>query len=84
MFQEAQRSAVNGRLRQDRPPSPGMAWIAGGTFRMGSDRLSRAELEAKFAANARLGGWSEAQIATALDATRSLWAGRIDLRPLRV
>jgi sulfatase modifying factor 1 len=38
MFQEAQRSAVNGRLRQDRPPSPGMAWIAGGTFRMGSDR----------------------------------------------
>jgi 2-methylcitrate dehydratase PrpD len=48
-----------------------------------SEPLSRAELEAKFAANARLGGWSEERIRAALDAIRSLWAGRIDLRPLR-
>jgi 2-methylcitrate dehydratase PrpD len=48
-----------------------------------SEPLSRDELEAKFAANARLGGWSGEQTGAALDAIRSLWAGRVDLRPLR-
>jgi 2-methylcitrate dehydratase PrpD len=48
-----------------------------------SEPLSRAELEAKFASNARLGGWSEEQIGAALGLIRSLWAGPVDLRPLR-
>ena len=48
-----------------------------------SEPLSRAELEAKFAANARIGGWSEDQIGSALALIRSLWGVRIDLRPLR-
>jgi 2-methylcitrate dehydratase PrpD len=43
--------------------------------------LSRAELEEKFAANARAGGWPEAQAAAAL--ARSLWStSRIDLSTL--
>jgi 2-methylcitrate dehydratase PrpD len=65
----------DGGIVEERQP-----YLRGGA----SEPLSRAELEAKFAANACLGGWSGAQIAAALDAMRSLWAGRIDLRPLRV
>jgi 2-methylcitrate dehydratase PrpD len=49
-----------------------------------SEPLSRSELEAKFAANARLGGWSGEPIGAALGLIRSLWAGPVDLRPLRV
>jgi 2-methylcitrate dehydratase PrpD len=45
--------------------------------------LSRAELEAKFAANARLGGWGEKQAGAVLGLVRSLWGGPVDLRPLR-
>jgi 2-methylcitrate dehydratase PrpD len=48
-----------------------------------SEPLSRAELEAKLAANARLGGWSDEQSQSALALIRSLWGNRIDLRPLR-
>src|SRR5262245_44041664 len=46
--------------------------------------LSQAELEEKFLANTRLGGWSEAQASAALAAMRSLWqAPRLELGALR-
>ena len=49
-----------------------------------SEPLSRAELEAKFAANARLGGWGEEQARSArLCSSARCGVVRIDLRPLR-
>ena len=46
--------------------------------------LSQAELEEKFLANTRLGGWSEAQASAALAAVRGLWqAPRLKLDALR-
>jgi hypothetical protein len=49
-----------------------------------SEPLSRAELEAKFTANARAGGWSEARIADGLALASGLWgASHIDLVALR-
>jgi 2-methylcitrate dehydratase PrpD len=49
-----------------------------------NEPLSRAELEQKFLANARLGGWSEAQAKNALDLITHLWrARRVELGALR-
>jgi hypothetical protein len=49
-----------------------------------NEPLSRAELEQKFLANARLGGWSEAQATNALDLITHLWrARRVELGALR-
>jgi len=45
--------------------------------------LSRADLEEKFALNARHGGWDAARSQAALALIRSLYDGRIDLTPLR-
>jgi 2-methylcitrate dehydratase PrpD len=64
----------DGRVVEERQPH-----LRGGA----SEPLSRTELEAKFAANARLGGWSEEQARAALALIGSLWGDRIDLRPLR-
>jgi len=64
----------DGRVIEERQPH-----LRGGA----SEPLSRPELEAKFAANARLGGWSEAQAGSALALIRSLWGARIDLAILR-
>jgi 2-methylcitrate dehydratase PrpD len=63
----------DGRIIEERQPH-----LRGGA----SEPLSQAELEAKFAANARLGGWSEAQVGSALDCLGGLWDRRIDLSPL--
>jgi len=49
-----------------------------------NEPLARAELEQKFLANARLGGWSEAQAKNALDLITHLWrARRVELGALR-
>ena len=46
--------------------------------------LSRAELEEKFALNARAGGWQQAQIGAASALARTLWdSARVDLQALR-
>ena len=46
--------------------------------------LSRAELEEKFALNARAGGWQQAQIDAASALARTLWdSPRVDLHALR-
>jgi 2-methylcitrate dehydratase PrpD len=45
--------------------------------------LTRADIEEKFALCARHGGWDQARTATALKLARGLFAGRIDLKPLR-
>ena len=46
--------------------------------------LSRAELEAKAAANLRSGGWPEARIEPTLALARRLWDGPVDLALLRM
>ncbi len=49
-----------------------------------SEPLTRAEIEAKFTGNARIGGWDDARIASALSIVPHLWsASRIDLGELR-
>jgi 2-methylcitrate dehydratase PrpD len=45
--------------------------------------LSRADIEEKFALCARHGGWDKARIEAALKLAQGLYAGRIDLAPLR-
>jgi 2-methylcitrate dehydratase PrpD len=45
--------------------------------------LTRADVEAKFLLNAGHGGWNKERAAVALDFTRGLFDGRIDLAPLR-
>jgi 2-methylcitrate dehydratase PrpD len=64
----------DGRVVEERQPH-----LRGGA----SEPLTRTELEAKFAANARLGGWSGEQARAAVAHIGSLWGGRIDLVPLR-
>jgi 2-methylcitrate dehydratase PrpD len=64
----------DGRIVEERQPH-----LRGGA----SEPLSRAELEAKFSANARIGGWSEAQAGSALALIRSTWGTRIELAVLR-
>ena len=49
-----------------------------------SEPLTRAEIESKFAGNARIGGWSDTRIASLLAMVPMLWAApRIDLGELR-
>jgi 2-methylcitrate dehydratase PrpD len=79
-YPNAYTGHIRATLRDGRTVEERQPHLRGGA----SEPLSRAELEAKFAANARLGGWSEAQISNALDTIGSLWVGRIDLRSLRV
>ena len=65
----------DGRIAEERQPH-----LRGGA----SEPLSRAELEAKFTANARLGGWGEERVTSALALARALWAQpRADLGVLR-
>jgi len=53
-------------------------------FRGGAhEPLTRADLEEKFALNARHGGWDEARAASALKLLAGLYNGQIDLAPLR-
>jgi 2-methylcitrate dehydratase PrpD len=66
---------ADGRTVEERQPH-----MRGGA----SEPLSRAELEEKFAANMRTGGWGEARAAAALALVRGLWSmPRIDLGLLR-
>ena len=66
---------ADGRILEERQPH-----LRGGA----SEPLSRAELEAKCASNAALGGWSEPRIGAALALARDLWdAPRVDLDALR-
>lgn len=65
----------DGRIVEERQPH-----LRGGA----SEPLTRAELEEKFAANARIGGWTDARIASALALVGSLWDGpRVNLDALR-
>jgi len=45
--------------------------------------LTRADIEDKFALNARHGGWEAARVEAALKLARSLYDSPIDLRALR-
>jgi 2-methylcitrate dehydratase PrpD len=65
---------ANGRTVEERQPH-----LRGGA----SEPLSRAELEEKFAANVRLGGWPPDRADAALRGLASLWNGPVDLTPLR-
>jgi len=65
----------DGRIVEERQPH-----LRGGA----NEPLSRAEIEEKFTANAHLGGWSDARIASALALARTLWDGpRVNLNALR-
>ena len=53
-------------------------------FRGGANEpLTRADIEEKFALNARHGGWDAARSAAALKLLSKLYGGKIDLAPLR-
>ena len=53
-------------------------------FRGGANEpLTRADIEEKFALNARHGGWDGARSAAALKLLATLYDGKIDLAPLR-
>jgi 2-methylcitrate dehydratase PrpD len=69
------RAVLNdGRVIEERQPH-----LRGGAH----EPLTRADIEDKFALNARNGGWSEARIGQALTLLRKLYDGRIDLSGLR-
>jgi 2-methylcitrate dehydratase PrpD len=66
---------ADGRILEERQPH-----LRGGA----QAPLSRAELEEKFALNARGGGWPQAQIGAASALARALWdSARVDLQALR-
>jgi 2-methylcitrate dehydratase PrpD len=65
---------TDGRVIEERQPH-----MRGGAH----EPLTRADIEEKFALCARHGGWDQARTATALKLARGLFAGRIDLKPLR-
>lgn len=65
---------ADGRTVEERQPH-----LRGGA----SEPLSRADIEEKFATNARVGGWDQARIAAALALARTLWDGPVDLAALR-
>jgi 2-methylcitrate dehydratase PrpD len=65
---------ADGRILEERQPH-----LRGGV----SEPLSRAEIEDKFTANMRLGGWAPDRAEGALRCLASLWDGPIDLSPLR-
>lgn len=69
------RATLNdGRVIEERQPH----------FRGGANEpLTRADIEEKFALNASHGGWSEERTAAALTLLSKLYAGKIDLNPLR-
>ncbi len=53
-------------------------------FRGGANEpLTRADIEEKFALNARYGGWDDKRSAAAIKLLSKLYAGKIDLAPLR-
>ena len=53
-------------------------------FRGGANEpLMRADIEEKFALNARHGGWDDRRAASALKLLAKLYSGKIDLKPLR-
>jgi 2-methylcitrate dehydratase PrpD len=64
----------DGRVIEERQPH-----MRGGAH----EPLTRAELEDKFARNARAGGWPQARLADALAFARTLFDGAVDLHALR-
>jgi hypothetical protein len=69
------RAVLNdGRVVEERQPH----------FRGGANEpLTRADIEEKFALNARHGGWDAARAAAALKLLSKLYDGKIDLASLR-
>ena len=65
---------TDGQVLEERQPH-----FRGGT----SEPLTRADIEEKFALNARHGGWDGARVETALALLAKLYDGPIDLTPLR-
>ncbi len=65
---------ADGRVIEERQPH-----LRGGAH----EPLTRADIEDKFALNAKHGGWSAERISEALALMRRLYEGRIDLAPLR-
>ncbi len=65
---------ADGRVIEERQPH-----LRGGAH----EPLTRADIEDKFALNARHGGWGAERISEALKLMRTFYAGTIDLAPLR-
>jgi 2-methylcitrate dehydratase PrpD len=65
---------TDGRVIEERQPH-----LRGGAH----EPLTRADLEEKFALNARHGGWDAERSKTALALAQTLYDGEIDLKPLR-
>jgi len=65
---------ADGRVIEERQPH-----MRGGA----QEPLTRADIEEKFALNAKHGGWSEARTKAALGMMRGFYDGRINLAPLR-
>jgi 2-methylcitrate dehydratase PrpD len=65
---------TDGRRVEERQPH-----LRGGA----REPLTRADVEDKFTANARLGGWSDGRLASALALSRTMWDGAVDLKVLR-
>ncbi len=79
-YPSAYTGHIRVRLRDGRTVEERQPHMRGGT----SEPLSRAELEEKFAVNARLGGWTGERVVSALELARSLCDGpRVSLDALR-
>ena len=65
---------ADGRMIEERQPH-----MRGGAH----EPLTRADIEEKFSLNAKHGGWSEERIKDALALLKTLYDGKLDLRPLR-
>ena len=79
-YPNAYTGHIRARLRDGRVIEERQPHLRGGA----REPLSRAELEAKAAANLRSGGWPEARIEPALALARRLWDGPVDLALLRM
>jgi 2-methylcitrate dehydratase PrpD len=71
---------IRARLRDGRVVEERQPHLRGGA----REPLSRAELEAKAAANLRSSGWPEERVGPTLALGRSLWDGPVDLALLRM
>jgi 2-methylcitrate dehydratase PrpD len=79
-YPSAYTGHIRARLRDGRVIEERQPHLRGGA----REPLSRAELEAKAAANLRSGGWTQAQVEPALALARNLWDGPVDLALLRM
>jgi 2-methylcitrate dehydratase PrpD len=78
-YPRAYTGHISATLRDGRTIEERQPHLRGGA----QEPLTRAELEEKFARNARAGGWPQARLADALALTRTLFDGAVDVDPWR-